>query len=174
MFRVPSGISIPCFSLRLIRREMLMIHSSFLILNKLKSRIVLTLKLSRTFIKKEDSAVLVMIINGTQKRLLRIFWELTQQLFHQDISNKLQKKNRSDQANSSRLIEYLEIKLLTTLIWLSFIKLKDLLSTEIWVSTIWLVFWLSSTKRSASKKYGWSQLTILTLNLQCKSSVILI
>jgi hypothetical protein len=73
MFRVPSGISIPCFSLRLIQPEMLMIHSSFLILNKLKSRIVLTLKLSRTFIKKEDLAVLVMIINGTQKRLLRIF-----------------------------------------------------------------------------------------------------
>ena len=73
MLKVLSGTLMLCSSPKLILPEMLMILSSFLILNQQQLKTNNIFKLSKILMKKEDSEVEAMIMNGNLRKLTKIY-----------------------------------------------------------------------------------------------------
>ena len=72
MLKVLSGTLMLFSSLKLILPEMLMILSSFLILNQQQLKTNNISKLSKILMKKEDSEVEVMTMNGSLRKPTKI------------------------------------------------------------------------------------------------------
>ena len=72
MLKVLSGTSMLFSSPKLILLEMLMILSSFLILNQQQLKTNNISKLSKILMKKEDSEVEAMIMNGNLRKPTKI------------------------------------------------------------------------------------------------------